>query len=132
MLLGYRGGVTVSAYRGDPNDTVIPLTEAPSVTELAHRAQAHERITLTEAGADGVLVVSAEDEQALLDWEAAFIAESVAARPRGPYLPNDLVVAMDAAPLATVEAFLAELEAHAGEDIPAAELWARWERITSA
>lgn len=122
----------MSAYRDDPSDTVIPLTEAPSVTELAHRALAHERITLTEAGADGVLVVSEGDEQALLDWEAAFIAESVTARPRGPYLPNDLVVAMDAAPLATVEAFLAELEAHAGEDIPAAELWARWERTTSA
>jgi hypothetical protein len=124
--------VTVSADRDDPSDTVIPLTQAPSVTELVHRAQAHERITLTEAGADGVLVVSAGDEQALLDWEAAFIAESVSARPRGPYLPNDLVVAMDAASLATVEAFLAELETHAGEDIPAAELWARWERTTSA
>lgn len=122
----------MSAYRDDSSDTVIPLTEAPSVTELAHRAQAHERIRLTENGADGVLVVSAGDEQALLDWEAAFIAESMAARPRGPYLPHDLVVAMDAAPLATVEAFMAELETHAGEDIPAAELWARWERTTSA
>jgi hypothetical protein len=88
--------------------------------------------SLAEAGADGVLVVSAGDEQALLDWEAAFIAESVAARPRGPYLPHDLVVAMGAVPLATVEAFLAELEAHAGEDIPAAELWARWERTTTS
>jgi hypothetical protein len=124
--------VTLSAYRGDPGDAAIPLAEAPSVTELAHRAQAHERITLTEAGADRVLVVSEGDEQALLDWEAAFITESVADRPRGPYLPNDLVVAMDAAPLATVEAFLAELETHAGEDIPAVELWARWERTSSA
>jgi hypothetical protein len=110
---------------------VIPLTEAPSVTELAHRAQGHERIMLAEAGAERVLIVSEGDEQALLDWEAAFIAESVA-RPRGPHLPNDLVDAMDAAPLATVEAFLAELETHAGEDIPAAELWVRWERTTSA
>jgi len=124
--------VTVPAYRDDSSDTVIPLTQAPSVTELVHRAQAHERIKLTEAGTDGVLVVSAGDEQALLDWEAAFAAESVAAPPGGPYLPHDHVLAMNAAPLATVEAFLAGLEAHAGEDIPAAELWARWERTTSA
>lgn len=66
------------------------------------------------------------------EWEASFVAESVAGRPRPPYLPNDLVAALDHAPLVVVEAFLAELEAHAGEDIPAAELWARWRRMTSA
>jgi len=102
------------------------------MAELVQRAQAHERITLTEAGVDGVLLVSTGDEQALLDWEAAFIAESVAGRPRGPYLPNDLVAALDRVPLATVEAFLSELEAHAGEDISATDLWARWERMTYA
>jgi hypothetical protein len=63
------------------------------------------------------------------DWERAFIAASVHA-PRGPYIPHDLVVALDAAALATVEAFLGELEARAGEDIPAEELWAMWERMS--
>jgi transcriptional regulator with XRE-family HTH domain len=65
------------------------------------------------------------------DWERAFIAKSISA-PRGPYIPHDLVVALDAAPLATVETFLSELEARAGEDIPAAQLWVTWERMTSA
>jgi transcriptional regulator with XRE-family HTH domain len=56
------------------------------------------------------------------DWETAFIAKALAAR--GPYVPHDLVVALDAAPLATVEAFLNELEARAGENIPAEDRWA--------
>jgi hypothetical protein len=64
-----------------------------------------------------------------LEWEAAFSAESMAAdRTRGPYLPHDLVTALDDAPLATVKAFLTELKAHAGQDIPAAQLWAWWHR----
>ena len=36
----------------------------------------------------------------------------------------------DAAP-ATVEAFLTALEARAGADIPAAQQWALWERLTT-
>jgi transcriptional regulator with XRE-family HTH domain len=64
------------------------------------------------------------------EWEAAFIAESIRA-PHGPYIPHELIAALDAAPLATVEAFLSELEARAGEDIPADEVWALWERMTS-
>lgn len=69
-----------------------------------------------------------EPGRTVQDWERAFIAESVSA-PRGPYLPNDLVAALDTAPLATVDAFLSEMEARAGEDIPAGELWGLWERM---
>lgn len=65
------------------------------------------------------------------EWEAAFTAESLARDRRGPYIPHDLVVALDTAPLATVDVFLGELEARAGEDIPAEQLWAMWEQMTS-
>lgn len=91
-----------------------------------------EKRTYGEACPIRPTMTSKGNEQALQDWEAAFIAESVVDRPRPPYLPNDLVAALDHAPLATVEAFLTELKTHAGQDIPAAELWARWERTTSA
>jgi transcriptional regulator with XRE-family HTH domain len=63
------------------------------------------------------------------EWEAAFIAESIRA-PHGPYVPHDLVAALDAAAPATAAAFLAALEARAGEDIPADEVRALWERMT--
>jgi hypothetical protein len=79
-----------------------------------------------------VLVVSAPDERAALDWEAKFIAETVLGAARGgPYLPSDLVEALDAAPLDTAGAFLTSLEERRGEDVPAAELWALWERMTA-
>jgi hypothetical protein len=124
--------MTAPAYRIDHGDTMIPVAQAPSVAELAQRARAHERITLTEAGADSVMVVSADDHFAVLEWETAFIAETIVtttARP-GPYLPADLMAAVDAGAPATAEAFLAALEARAGEDLPAEQLWALWERMT--
>jgi hypothetical protein len=125
--------MSVAAHRGDQDETVLPLAHAPGLAELARRARAHERIILTETGADAVVIMSADDHQADLDWDAAFIAETMAgAGPRGPYLPNDLVAALDEADPATAEAFLAALEARAGEDIPAAQQWALWERLTSA
>jgi hypothetical protein len=122
--------MTVAAYRNDPGETVIPLAEAPSLAELADRARAHERITLTGPGADEVLVIAASDEREQLDWEAEFAAESLAV-PDGPYLPTDLVAALDTAPPARVQMFLDDLKARAGEHIPDAELWASWERMTS-
>jgi transcriptional regulator with XRE-family HTH domain len=73
----------------------------------------------------------AEPDRTVQDWEIAFIAASVRA-PRGPYLPNDLMTVLDAAPLATVETFLRELEARVGEDIPAEEQRAIWDRMASA
>jgi hypothetical protein len=121
------------AYRIDHGSTVIPVAQAPSVAELAQRARAHERITLTEAGADSVMVVSADDHVAVVEWETAFIAEAIVTNTaqRGPYLPNDLMTAVDAAPPAAAEAFLTALEARAGEDISADQLRALWERTTS-
>jgi hypothetical protein len=65
------------------------------------------------------------------DWEAAFIAESLSIPPGGPYIPHDLVTALDTAIPATVDAFLAALKARAGEDIPAQEVRALWERMTA-
>jgi hypothetical protein len=88
---------------------------------------------LTEASADNVLIVSADDHQAILDWEAAFIAETLAGTAvRGLHLPNDLLAVLDAADPATVEAFLAALEARAGQEIPAEQQCALWERMTLA
>jgi hypothetical protein len=52
---------------------------------------------------------SAPAHAAVLAWEAGFVADAVAATARGPYLPNDLVAALDAAALPTVEAFLTAL-----------------------
>jgi hypothetical protein len=87
--------------------------------------------TPAQPGAGDLSPVVAEGDQAALDWEAAFIAESLTGRSGAPYLPDDLVAALDHAPQAMVEAFLTGLQAHAGQDIPAAELWARWHRLTS-
>jgi hypothetical protein len=133
-LVGYGGGMSAPAYRNDHDGTVIPLAHAPGLAELAQRARAHERITLTEAGAETVIIMSAvspDDHQAILDWEAAFIAETMTgAGARGPYLPNDLAAALDDADPATAEASLSALEAHAGEDVPAAQQWTLWERLT--
>ncbi len=124
--------MSAPAHGSDHDNSVIPLAQAPGLAELARRARAHEQITLTEAGADSVLIVSTDDHQAILDWEAAFIAETVAgAAGLGPYIPNDLLAAVDAADAATAEAFLAALEARAGEEIPAEQQWALWERMTS-
>jgi transcriptional regulator with XRE-family HTH domain len=47
----------------------------------------------------------------------------------GPWLPDDLVHALDDAPAACVETFLGEMERHAGEDIEPERLWAWWRRI---
>lgn len=120
------------AYRDDHDQTVIPLADAPTLAELADRARAHEPITLTQVGAQPVLLMSAEDHRAVLDWDAAFLADTLAgSKPAGPYLPDDLVAAMDTADPARVETFLADLEAHAGHDLPAAQLWAMWERTST-
>jgi hypothetical protein len=125
--------MSTPAYGSHHDDTVIPLAQAPDLAELARRARAHERITLVEPGADSVLIVSADDHQTILDWEAAFIAETVtSAAVRGPHIPNDLLAALDAAAPTTAEAFLAALEARAGEEIPAEQQWALWEQMTSA
>jgi len=111
---------------------MIPMSNAPSLAELARRARAHERITLTDAGADSVLIVSADDQQAILDWEQAFITETVTGGASGgPYLPNDLLATVDAASPETAEAFLSTLAARSGEAFPAEQLWAMWERMTS-
>ena len=48
---------------------------------------------------------------------------------RGPYIPHDLVTALDTAMPATVDAFLAALETRAGEDIPAEQVWALWQQM---
>jgi hypothetical protein len=121
------------AYRDDREQTVIPLADAPALAELADRARAHEPITLTQTGAQPVLLMSAEDHRAVLDWDAAFVADTLAAHaPAGPYLPDGLVAAMDTADPERVEAFLTDLEAHAGNDLPAAQQWAMWERTATA
>ncbi len=121
------------AYREDRGQTVIPLADAPALAELADRARAHEPITLTQTGAQPVLLMSAEDHRAVLDWDAAFVADTLAVPPpAGPYLPDGLVAAMDTADPERVEAFLTELETHAGQDLPAAQQWAMWERTTTA
>jgi hypothetical protein len=133
VLIGYGDGMSAPPHGSEDDNTVIPLAQAPGLVELARRARAHEQITLTEAGADNVLIMSVGDHQAILDWEAAFIAETVASTARrGPHIPNDLLAALDAADPATAEAFLTRLEARAGEDIPAEQQWALWERMTSA
>jgi hypothetical protein len=125
--------VAAPAYRDDRDQTVIPLADAPALAELADRARAHEPITLTQTGAQPVLLMSAEDHRAVLDWDAAFVADTLAApQPAGPYLPDALVAAMDTAAPERVEAFLTELETHAGEDLPAAQQWATWERTATA
>ncbi|HSV66876.1 MAG TPA: hypothetical protein VLJ59_13320 [Mycobacteriales bacterium] len=108
----------------------MPLAQAPGLPELAGRARTHERITLTEARADSVIIMSAGDHRAILDWEAAFIAEGMSAAARGgSCVPHELVVALDDADPTMVEAFLAALEARADEDIPPTQQWAMWERI---
>jgi hypothetical protein len=124
--------MSAPARRDNHDQTVIPLADAPSLAELAQRARAHEPITLVEAGAPPVVLLSTQDHQAAVDWDAAFIADTLASGgPRGPYLPNDLLAAMDTADLATVEAFLDRLAAHAGQDISAAQQRALWEQMTT-
>jgi hypothetical protein len=121
------------AYRDDREQTEIPLADAPALAEMADRARAHAPITLTQTGAQPVLLMSAEDHRAVLDWDAAFVADTLAAHaPAGPYLPDGLVAAMDTADPERVEAFLTDLEAHAGNDLPAAQQWAMWERTATA
>jgi hypothetical protein len=133
VLIGYGDGMSAPPHGSEHDNTMIPLAQAPGLVELARRARAHEQITLTEAGADNVLIMSVGDHQAILDWETAFIAETVASTARrGPHIPNDLLAALDTADPATAEAFLVALEARAGEDIPAEQQWALWERMTSA
>src|SRR5215470_2822334 len=123
--------MSAPARRDNHDQTVIPLADAPSLTELAQRARAHEPITLVEAGAPAVRL-SAQDQQAAADWDAAFIADTLASGgSRGPYLPNDLLAAMDTADLATVEAFLDRLAAHAGQDISAAQQRSLWDQMTT-
>ena len=81
--------MSAPAYRNDHDETVIPLAQAPELAELAQRVRAHERITLTEAGAAAVVMMSSHDHQAILNWDATFIAETMAStQPRGPYIPT--------------------------------------------
>ena len=72
VLIGYGDGMSAPRHGREHDNTMIPLAQAPGLVELARRARAHEQTTLTEAGADNVLIMSVGDHQAILDWETAF------------------------------------------------------------
>jgi uncharacterized membrane protein len=61
--------------------------------------------------------------------ETTRIDETVTVTPSGPYIPHALVTTLDTAVPATVDAFLAALEARTGEDIPAEQVWALWRQM---
>ena len=63
------------------------------------------------------------------DKETPFTDDAITVTLRGPYIPHDLVTALDTAAPATVDAFLTALETRTGEDIPAEEVWALWTQM---